>query len=314
MLLSHARGFIEEAERLLFSIESILSKEYPKPTKDIDCDSNFEAIIADEAAVERLIQRVALELRLGCEMAAYMMLESRRKYFNESMFDSWQADKVVSFISDELEADLQHDTAIRSCRTGQEDIPESRRFVGETKGIKKQEFRKIYHSLGGLLHIFDSKSGFPKFKRLRDPTKAVEQLKKTIEYFRSFDGKMDMFFYTVANIHCTCGELISRPVRLLEKENFIECPNPECGAEWRAIKLDGNNRWDKEDASISVLCHVCGVPIPVPRKISSSIHRRVVRLKHDFLPTDSFSCNLVCLNKECSNSVNIVLSWSIQKA
>lgn len=298
MWMLHARNYVERAERLIDEAESL--------TVDTSKDDWMDVL----RRRPQLIQYAALELRLGIETAAYKILQSRRKNFNRSMFSDWRANKIVEFVSDVLDENFDADSVMSFCETGKEKDLGAWKLVGHTKGVKKRDANRFYNALGQLLHIHDDSEStpqFPQFPRVAKEEKAIAKVREVIEYMKSFDGHMDAHFDQVLNHVCECGEHISRPIQVLRKYNLVECPNSECANEWRVVAEEGKAVW--KDALDRAPCPSCGFGIIVRNEDYAFFRDEISKSRKIFRAGNDLSKNMMCLNPECSNSIELYLTY-----
>ena len=297
MFMLHARGYVEEAERLLDEAEGLA----------VDLSSeDWREVIRKRP---QLIQFAALELRIGMETAAYRILQSRRKNFNPSMFKNWRANKIVEFVSEVLEEHFDADSILRM-RPEDDKQPIKWQEIGRTKGVKTKDINRYYNALGNFLHAYDDsdESDFPKFPRLKSENKAIKKIREVIEYMRSYEGYSDAHFDRVVSNLCSCGEYISRPVRVVDTDNIVECPNRECDEEWRIVVENKKVVW--KNSHDSAVCPSCGMGIIVRNQDYAELQQAIGRSRRVYRPWRYISKNLMCLNPECSNSIEITLTHS----
>ncbi len=310
MLMLHASSYVEEAERLIAELEALEEKlkEKDSPTR-----GDYFQVISERP---RLIQRAALELRMGFEKTAYKALQARKKSFNANLFKDWRANKIVQFVSDIIDENFAFDSVIRFCVSGEEEDPNAWKTAVQRKGIKKRQFSEFYNALGQLLHIADdSVDGrkFPQFPRVSNEQRAIEKIKEIIEYFRSFEGYGDAHFQKeVVTKRCDCGTEMSRPVRILKIDNIVECPNPDCDREWSVTDVNGEIEW--RDAKVTLACPSCGFKIPLRESDYAEFRAQLNKRVKPFRAGDQITKNFMCLNPECSKSVVLAVGYSYSSA
>lgn len=306
MFMMHARHFVEEAERLVAEAEALGSEADGDSADDNDAEPAWLRILRERP---RLIQRAALELRLGIEYAAYKMLHLRRKNYNPSMFKDWKANKIVEFIAVVLEENFDSDSTLSYAPSEEASDPRAWQVATHTKGVRKQDINRHYNALGHMLHVFDdSGQQFPKFDRLHDEQKALRKVKDVITYLRSFDGYGDSTFNNVVSKRCDCGQNISRPVQVLRVDNIVECPNVDCAKEWRVTVRDGEDVWS--DATVGANCPSCGNLIPFRAADYADFKNKLTQRRRAFRAGEELTKNFVCQNPECCGSVDLLISYS----